>query len=419
MCPEAPLYVSSHTACTCVSAGVVNGSGDVCDKHSGQCDCVTGVGGRDCDLCLPEYFNFDLRNSPPCEECGCFVGGAVSNECNPVTGDCQCRDNIGGEATSSRGVEHMVCDSALSGTYCPGLALVFDAEQRTVAVSDGLNGNGLTISVPFSGYYDLYLRRAVLPPGSGGEAIFEIRSTAPHPPETPCPPLTSNMVDVTFSVGSLTQVPLPPACLLAESGYVAIVTALSGLLEVDDIVITPSLGEEVARQLDVFSDGDVLGRYRDEDCIVDHLLVGGATLPDPAFCETVSCSAAFQLFNGALGTCTYVTMCLCTISHAFPILSPVLCNGFPLSLLPPSPFPPPPLSLPPSPPLPPLCLLLPLHTCVDCGCDEVGSTSDQCSSYRGQCSCLPGFTGRQCDLCTPGNGGPDCQCEHSLFSMMS
>ena len=49
--------------CVCVSVGAAcdcNAEwsfGDVCDNVTGQCECVTGVGGRTCDRCHDSYFN--------------------------------------------------------------------------------------------------------------------------------------------------------------------------------------------------------------------------------------------------------------------------------------------------------------------------------------------------------------------------
>ena len=308
-----------------MASGTANSSA-LCDKHSGQCDCLPTVGGRDCDTCVPGYFNYDPLDNPPCLKCDCFVGGSVSNVCNTATGDCECRSNIGGVVTNLLGVgrDVVVCDSALSGFFCHRLALVSEAEGEELAGRDIVQGSSTelftgsgfvqlpanksltitNISVPFCGEYDLFLKHA--PPGGPGNRVkIVIRNTTPLvlSPEAPppCPPLVKEVVELSLSLGSFTQLPLS-ACLLAEGSYYsAVVTSHSGPVLVDALLATPSLGA-AAGQLEVFADEEVLQRYRDEECILEHVRVVGVSPPsDDLFCERVTCSASYQLFNGALG----------------------------------------------------------------------------------------------------------------------
>ena len=43
--------------------------------------------------------------------------------------------------------------------------------------------------------------------------------------------------------------------------------------------------------------------------------------------------------------------------------------------------------------------------CEHCECDPVGSTSEQCNVFDGQCDCKEGFGGRQCDKCEANHWG--------------
>ena len=318
------LCPSLSSACGCVVvAGTVNSSA-VCDKDSGQCDCQPTLGGRDCGECLPGYFNFMPLDDPPCLECRCFVGGSVSGVCDVDSGDCECRNNIGGVATNLPGVgrDVLVCDSALPGFYCPGLGLVFEAEGDRLASGDIVQGpagqpstgSGLVelsageavtisdISVPLSGQYSLFLRHG-LPesPGSGVKVhIMNATPLSPSPPP-PCLPLEADEAEeVSLSHASFTELSLSP-CLLSGASYSAMVTALNGSVLVDSLVATPTLGGEGPGQLEVFADQTVLEQYRNEGCVLDHVaLDGGSSVGNEAFCQRVTCSATFELFGGAL-----------------------------------------------------------------------------------------------------------------------
>ena len=49
--------------------------------------------------------------------------------------------------------------------------------------------------------------------------------------------------------------------------------------------------------------------------------------------------------------------------------------------------------------------------CEACDCDPVGSTSESCNLYDGQCDCKDGFGGRKCDQCEENYwGDPREQC---------
>ena len=51
-------------------------------------------------------------------------------------------------------------------------------------------------------------------------------------------------------------------------------------------------------------------------------------------------------------------------------------------------------------------MIIEIVLCVSvsaCDCDAVGSVMGSvCEAFGGQCSCLPGVRGRQCDQCFPG-----------------
>ena len=42
--------------------------------------------------------------------------------------------------------------------------------------------------------------------------------------------------------------------------------------------------------------------------------------------------------------------------------------------------------------------------CEQCRCDDLGSASQVCEPIGGQCPCLPGVIGRECDMCQAKQG---------------
>lgn len=55
--------------CDCNSEG--SETVDRCDPGSGQCECVTGVGGRQCDVCPPGTVGPSQTTSTVCVDCFC------------------------------------------------------------------------------------------------------------------------------------------------------------------------------------------------------------------------------------------------------------------------------------------------------------------------------------------------------------
>uniref|UniRef100_H2YEQ9 Uncharacterized protein n=1 Tax=Ciona savignyi TaxID=51511 RepID=H2YEQ9_CIOSA len=105
-----PTNPQGCETCSCDHRGTTNGSllspnELVCDSNSGQCACLPsregrscnqcspGLTGRRCDECAASYWSFHPLFGK-CETCNCHVPGSISAECNPVTGQCPCKDNV-------------------------------------------------------------------------------------------------------------------------------------------------------------------------------------------------------------------------------------------------------------------------------------------------------------------------------------
>ncbi|XP_065671411.1 laminin subunit alpha-1 isoform X3 [Hydra vulgaris] len=73
--------------CGCNSVGSVS---NICNKYGGNCQCKSGVGGRDCSYCLPGFYGFSRAG---CTACNCKGTDKI---CNSISGICNCPPNTRG-----------------------------------------------------------------------------------------------------------------------------------------------------------------------------------------------------------------------------------------------------------------------------------------------------------------------------------
>ncbi|XP_075126694.1 laminin subunit alpha-3 isoform X1 [Leptodactylus fuscus] len=73
--------------CSCTGAGALSQN---CDPVTGQCPCRVGYRGTACDTCAPGYVNY-----PFCQRCDCNPAGVLPEVCSP-TGRCLCKLTIQG-----------------------------------------------------------------------------------------------------------------------------------------------------------------------------------------------------------------------------------------------------------------------------------------------------------------------------------
>lgn len=127
----------------------------VCNRGTGQCQCLPNVIGLTCDHCATNYWN--LASGHGCESCNCDPNNAVSPTFNEFTGQCQCRSGFGGKTCrdcqenywgdprvqcrvcdcNRRGIEtsqcdrvtgHCVCQQGVSGVRCDQCARGFSGQ---------------------------------------------------------------------------------------------------------------------------------------------------------------------------------------------------------------------------------------------------------------------------------------------------
>ncbi|KAK8404590.1 hypothetical protein O3P69_007682 [Scylla paramamosain] len=97
--PDRELYDSEICQpCNCDSRGSVDNA--ICDSRSdpvagllaGRCHCKTNVDGLKCDRCKAGYWNFSSENPEGCQACTCNTLGTINNEgCNVISGECACK----------------------------------------------------------------------------------------------------------------------------------------------------------------------------------------------------------------------------------------------------------------------------------------------------------------------------------------
>ncbi|KAL9987042.1 hypothetical protein ACROYT_G001277 [Oculina patagonica] len=76
-------------ACACSEIGSLD---QECDRLTGQCNCKTKVTGRNCTLCQANTFNFSPAG---CEDCECNTFGSANLQCSS-SGQCPCKANATG-----------------------------------------------------------------------------------------------------------------------------------------------------------------------------------------------------------------------------------------------------------------------------------------------------------------------------------
>ncbi|KAI7792021.1 laminin subunit beta-1b [Triplophysa rosa] len=65
-----------------------------CDRINGQCQCLPGVEGQQCDRCVPDTWN--INSGKGCQPCQCHPEHSYSTSCDLLSGRCSCKPGFGG-----------------------------------------------------------------------------------------------------------------------------------------------------------------------------------------------------------------------------------------------------------------------------------------------------------------------------------
>uniref|UniRef100_A0A803T5R5 Laminin subunit alpha 3 n=1 Tax=Anolis carolinensis TaxID=28377 RepID=A0A803T5R5_ANOCA len=111
--------------CQCNASGTLSGVRE-CQQVDGECYCKPNVCGDSCDMCEDGYYGLEAKNYFGCQGCECDVGGSVSQVCDDLSGDCQCRNHMVGKN----------CNEPKKNYYLP------DLHHMKYEIEDGTSPNG-------------------------------------------------------------------------------------------------------------------------------------------------------------------------------------------------------------------------------------------------------------------------------------
>lgn len=101
-----PGYYGFHpehgcVACDCSKNGSLSSNLNLCDVKTGQCQCKENIGGLNCEKCKPGFYGY-----PYCSQCACNVNGTTETICDSY-GHCSCKDNL----------HDPFCEACVDGTF--------------------------------------------------------------------------------------------------------------------------------------------------------------------------------------------------------------------------------------------------------------------------------------------------------------
>ncbi|CAD5209051.1 unnamed protein product [Bursaphelenchus xylophilus] len=111
-----------------------NGNDYICDA------CKPGYTGKYCEMCLPGFYGQPSQVGGSCQPCSCHPHGSAHHVCNNVTGQCQCQSGVEGRDCSvcspRNAFMNGVCSSCDQGCYKDLMLLEDYMENQIISVGD-------------------------------------------------------------------------------------------------------------------------------------------------------------------------------------------------------------------------------------------------------------------------------------------
>ncbi|CAD5123124.1 DgyrCDS11497 [Dimorphilus gyrociliatus] len=362
--------------CSCDKRGVIDANSGTlpkCSPEKGSCKCKANVMEKRCDKCKYGYYNLDASNPSGCSPCNCDPLGSTSQFCDPITGNCKCKDRFGGRtcsdcstgyydklngckacSCSTLGSKSSICDTSTGQCNCK----TFVEGRACDACKTGYFNLG---SDPHFGCAGC----ECVPEGTRGSASV-------------CDKVTGGCACKLFVQGRTCNKCTPNAYGLSGSKFLGCTlcncdttgTVNGDILTSDDIPCDDTSGQcaclskRLGRKCDSCESGYYRGKKNGEGCLLCNCLTITTEVGTTCNEQTGQCAC---LAGKGLGGRT----CNACIPKFY---------GFKLDSSEP---------------------------CKPCNCHSAGSISEVCDSQSGQCECKLLTQGRDCSDCKPGSSRLD------------
>ncbi|XP_052780094.1 laminin subunit beta-1-like [Mya arenaria] len=282
-----------------------------CDPVGGQCQCKEHVVGRRCDQCAPGTYGFGPNG---CTPCNCHAIGARDNFCDIETGQCLCIPNV----------HKRICEECEPGYYGFPYCRACDCNGNA-ETCDNLTGECISCTDNTTG---AHCERCLA--GFYGDPRLDVRE--------PC-----------------------RACMCPGGPY-------SNAQHADTCYYDPRL-EYVVCECDI--------GYKGPDCGVCDENYFGNPQEDNGTCGMCECSG--NIDPDDIGNCDHETgECLKCLFNTEGFNCEKCEAGYYGDAL--------------------------TQNCIECVCNPIGTnkSAGDCDRVSGQCPCLPNVVGQKCDMSAPG-----------------